>query len=303
MEPLRSGDPAQVGAYRLVARLGAGGTGRVYLGHDSSGDLVAIKVVHAHIAHRQDRRDRFAREIAAVRGIDPAYIAPVVDHDMSAAEPWLATAYLRGPTLQQMVELRGPLAGPSVRVLGAALAKALAAIHRAGVLHRDLKPSNLVLAPDGPRVVDFGIARPDGADTITAPGSLLGTPGYIPPERIRLRNSGPEGDVFAFGAVLVYAGTGEGPFGTGSVPSLLYRTQFEEPRLDALRAALDDPRLTEIIVSCLAREPGWRPTAEQLVGRFTEAPDPGYAPRLPDEAAVRVTDPDGRRWAPHTRGS
>ncbi|MBC6458094.1 protein kinase domain-containing protein [Actinomadura sp. HBU206391] len=302
MEPLRADDPARIGDYRLVARLGAGAMGRVFLGQGPSGDPVAVKVVHARFAHRQDRRERFAREIAAVRGIDAAYVAPVVDHDASAAEPWLATAYLPGLTLRQVVELHGPLPAPSVRALGAGLARALTAIHRAGVLHRDLKPSNLVLTPDGPRVVDFGIARPDGADTITVPGSLLGTPGYIPPERIRDRRSGREGDVFAFGAVLVYAATGEGPFGAGSAPALLYRTQSEEPRLDALRAAVDDPGLTEIIMSCLARDPRRRPTAEELTQRFTEAPDPVGTRWLPDEVAASVTGAGGPPRPPHAPG-
>ncbi|XVQ11462.1 protein kinase domain-containing protein [Spirillospora sp. CA-255316] len=298
MEPLRADDPARIGGYRLVARLGAGGTGRVFLGHAPSGDLVAVKVVHARFAHRQDRRERFAREIAAVRGIDPAYVAPVVDHDVDADEPWLATAYLPGLTLRQVVEVHGPLPAESLEALGAALARALAAIHRAGVVHRDLKPSNLVVTPDGPRVVDFGIARPDGAETITVPGSLLGTPGYIPPERVRDRRSGREGDVFAFGAVLVYAATGEGPFGVGSVPALLYRTQFEEPRLDGLRAAVDDPRLTGIVAGCLAREPGRRPTADELVERFTGAPDPAGTRWLPEEVAASVTDAGSPRKAP-----
>ncbi|GAA2076560.1 PQQ-binding-like beta-propeller repeat protein [Actinomadura alba] len=302
MEPLRADDPARIGDYRLVARLGAGAMGRVFLGQGPSGDPVAVKVVHARFAHRQDRRERFAREIAAVGGIDPAYVAPVVDHDMSAAEPWLATAYLPGLTLRQVAELHGPLPAPSVRALGAALARALTVIHRAGVLHRDLKPSNLVLTPDGPRVVDFGIARPDWADTITVPGALLGTPGYIPPERIRDRRSGREGDVFAFGAVLVYAATGEGPFGDGSAPVLLYRTQSEEPRLDALRAAVDDAQLIEIIMSCLARDPRRRPTAEELAGRFTEAPDPVGTRWLPDEVAASVTDAGGPQRPPHAPG-
>jgi serine/threonine protein kinase len=299
MEPLRADDPARIGGYRLVARLGAGGTGRVFLGHAPSGDLVAVKVVHARLAHRQDRRERFAREVAAVRDIDPAYVAPVVDHDVDADEPWLATAYLPGLTLRQVVEVHGPLPTESLRALGAALARALAAIHRAGVVHRDLKPSNLVVTPDGPRVVDFGIARPDGAETITVPGSLLGTPGYLPPERVRDRRSGREGDVFAFGAVLVYAATGEGPFGVGSVPALLYRTQSEEPRLDGLRAAVDDdPRLTGIVADCLAREPGRRPTADELVERFTGAPDPAGTRWLPEEVAASVTDAGSARKAP-----
>ncbi|OLT35450.1 hypothetical protein BJF79_32345 [Actinomadura sp. CNU-125] len=301
MEPLRADDPARIGDYRLVARLGAGGMGRVFLGRAPSGDPVAVKVVHARFARRQDRRDRFAREIAAVRGIDPAYVAPVVDHDADAAEPWLATAYLPGLTLRQAVELHGPLPGPSVRTLAAALARALTAIHRAGVLHRDLKPSNLVLTPDGPRVVDFGIARPDGADTITMPGTLLGTPGYLPPERIRDRRSGRPDDVFALGAVLVYAATGEGPFGSGSAPVLLYRTQFEEPRLDALRAVLGgEPDLVDLIADCLARDPLRRPAAADLAGRIARFPDPVGTRWLPDDVAAGVTHADGA--IPVTRG-
>ncbi|MGP4027399.1 protein kinase domain-containing protein [Actinomadura sp. 3N407] len=290
MQPLRADDPARIGGYRLVARLGAGSMGRVFLGRGLSGDLVAVKVVHARFAHRRDRRERFAREVAAARGIDSAYVAPVVDHDTDAAEPWLATVYLPGLTLRQAVEVHGPLPAASVRALGAALAKALEAVHRAGVLHRDLKPSNLVLTPEGPRVVDFGMARPEGADTITMPGSLLGTPGYIPPERIRDRRSDRADDIFALGALLVYAATGEGPFGSGSAQVLLYRTQFEEPRLDALRTALDgDPELAEIITRCLARTPERRPTAGGLVGSFAGEPGAAGTQWLPGEVAASVT--------------
>ncbi|MBE1532877.1 protein kinase domain-containing protein [Actinomadura algeriensis] len=290
MQSLRAGDPAQVGGYRLLARLGAGSMGRVFLGHGPSGDLVAVKIVHARFAHRQDRRERFAREIAAAQGIDSAYVAPVVGHDADAAEPWLATAYLPGLTLREAVAVHGPLPARSVRALGAALARALAAIHDAGVVHRDLKPSNLILTPDGPRLVDFGIARPDGAETITAPGSVLGTPGYIPPERIRERRSGRAGDVFALGALLVYAATGEGPFGSASTQVLLYRTQFEDPRLDALRTALDgEPELVGVLAGCLARDPRRRPTAGELVRRMTGAPGAAGTGWLPDEVAADVT--------------
>ncbi|WUH98433.1 serine/threonine-protein kinase [Spirillospora sp. NBC_00431] len=283
--------------------------GRVFLGRGPSGDLVAVKVVHARFAHRPDHRERFAREIAAVRSVDSAYVAPVVDHDVEATEPWLATAYLPGLNLQQAVKLHGPLPGPSVRALAAALAVALKAVHRAGVQHRDLKPSNLVLTPDGPRIVDFGIARPHRADTITIPGALLGTPGYLPPERIRDRDSGRPGDIFAFGALLVYAATGESPFGDGSAQALLYRTQFEEPRLDGLRSALDgDPEFVEIIATCLARDPARRPTAAELAGRIAGEPEKiagepeiTGAPRPSGEVAPGLTHsddagPGGRGW-------
>jgi hypothetical protein len=246
-----------------------------------------VKVVRARLAQRRDHRERFALEIAAVRGIDPVYIAPVVDHDVDADEPWLATAYLPGLNLRQAVRTHGPAPAPSVRALGTALARALRSIHRAGTLHRDLTPSNLMLTPEGPRVVDFGIACPDGSATDTIPGSLLGTPGYIPPERIRDRVSDRAGDVFGFGALLFYAATGEGPFGSGSTQVLLYRTQFEEPRLDALRAALDrDPELFETIACCLAPDPEGRPTTEELVGRFTGVPATSRNRRLPEAVAT-----------------
>jgi serine/threonine protein kinase len=291
MEALRADDPVRVGGYRLVARMGAGSMGRVFLGQDPSGSLVAVKVVHARFAHRQDRRERFAHEVAAARRINSAYVAPVVDHDVNAAEPWLATAYLPGLDLRQAVAAHGPLGGRSVRALAASLATALNAIHQAGVLHRDLKPSNLVLTPAGPRVVDFSIASPDGADDLTLPGAVLGTPGYIPPERIRDRDSGRPGDVFALGALLVFAATGEGPFGSGSAQALLYRTQFEDPRLDDLRTALErDRELIEIIESCLARDPRRRPTAAELVGRLSGGPEPTGTRWLPEAMALSVTD-------------
>ncbi|GAA2401124.1 hypothetical protein GCM10010191_05460 [Actinomadura vinacea] len=308
MEPLGADDPTRIGGFELIARLGAGGMGRVFLGRAASGDLVAVKVIHARFAQRADRRERFAREIHAAGSIDPAYVAPIVDHDLGADEPWLATAYLPGLTLRQAVELHGPLPGPAVRALAVALARALTAIHGAGVLHRDLKPSNLVLTSDGPRVVDFGVARPDGTDTITMPGAVLGTPGYIPPERIRDRRSDAAGDVFALGAVLVYAATGEGPFGTGSAQVLLYRTQFQEPSLDGLETALDDPELTELIARCLARDPGRRPPPDEIAGRFAGAPALAGVRWLPQEVAAGVSEAGGtpqaavRSWfGPRTR--
>ncbi|MFB4319803.1 PQQ-binding-like beta-propeller repeat protein [Actinomadura sp. 21ATH] len=286
MQPLRPDDPVRVAEYRLIGRLGAGGTGRVFLGRGPSGDLVAVKVVHARLAQRQDHRERLAREIAAARGVDPAFIAPVVDHDLDADEPWLATVYLPGLNLRQAVETRGPAPATSVRALGKALSRVLSAIHRTGTLHRDLKPSNVMLTPDGPRVVDFGISRPEGAAADTASGTLVGSPGYLPPERIRERVSDRAGDVFAFGALLYYAATGESPFGSGSTQVLLYRTQFERPRLDELRAVLEgDPELHDIIASCLALEPGRRPSAEELVRRFGAAPVSSRKRRLRGAAA------------------
>ncbi|TDC40927.1 serine/threonine protein kinase [Actinomadura sp. KC345] len=271
----------------------------MFLGRGPWGDLVAVKVVHARLAQRRDHRERLAREVSAVRGIDSAYVAPVVDHDMDADEPWLATVYLPGLNLREAVETHGPAPAPAVRALGAALARALRAVHQAGTLHRDLTPSNLMLTPDGPRIVDFGIARPIGAAPDTMPGSLLGTPGYIPPERIRDRVSNRAGDVFAFGALLFCAATGEGPFSSGSTQVLLYRTQFEQPRLDALRDVRDrDPDLVETIAWCLAFDPERRPTTGELAERFSGASTTSRD-RPPGEAvgmrATRAGGPSPRR--------
>ena len=282
MEALRSGDPRRVGRHRLLGRLGAGGMGLVYLGRSPGGMLVAVKVVHPHLVEDPDFRARFRREVGAARAVSGAFTAPVVDADPDAALPWLATAYLPGVPLDEAV----PLPVPAVLALGAGLAEALVSIHRAGVVHRDLKPSNVILGPDGPRVIDFGIAHAADAAVVTRTGSTIGSPGFMPPEQARGMPSGPAADVFALGAILVFAATGAGPYGQGPPHVLIYRAVHERPRLDGVT----DPVLRDVAAACLEQDPARRPDPGELLRRL--------APHVPED-----TDLHGVGWLPESVGT
>ncbi|MEV0776052.1 serine/threonine-protein kinase [Streptomyces sp. NPDC050428] len=261
-DPLLPGDPAALGSVRLLGRLGAGGMGRVYLGRTTGGRLVAVKTVHAHLAAEPHFRERFRREAAAARAVTGAHTAAVLDADPASPVPWLATAYLPGVTLRRAVAAAGPLTVPVVRSLGAALAEALTSIHGAGLVHRDLKPSNVLVTAEGPRVIDFGIARALGDQGITAAGDIVGTPGFIAPEQITGNSPVTEAaDVFALGAVLAFAATGRNPFGDGTVAILLYRAVHEEPGLDDVPG-----ELRGLIAGCLNKEPGQRPSVGRRAG-------------------------------------
>ncbi|MDH6112565.1 outer membrane protein assembly factor BamB [Kitasatospora sp. MAP12-15] len=272
MEPLETSDPEAIGPYRLIARLGAGGMGRVYLARSAGGRTVAVKVVRPELAGDAEFRERFGREVAAARAVDGAYTAPVVDAELTGEIPWLATAYVLGPSLTEAVHEHGPLPESSVRALGAGLAQALRAIHAAGLVHRDLKPSNVLLAADGPRVIDFGIARAVDGDQLTRTGIVVGSPGYMCPEQASGRPMGAAGDVFSLGSVLLYAATGHGPFESESGPAAqLYRVVHDEPELGSLPDAL-----RPAITACLAKDPARRPTPEQLSAMLA----PGGAPSV-----------------------
>ncbi|GAA4060291.1 serine/threonine-protein kinase [Actinomadura miaoliensis] len=279
MEALRSGDPRRVGGHLLLGRLGAGGMGQVFLGRSPGGTLVAVKLVHAHLAEDPDFRARFRREVGAARAVSGAFTAPVVDADPDADPPWLATAYLPGVPLDQAV----PLPVPAVFALGAGLAEALVSIHRAGVVHRDLKPSNVMLGLDGPRVIDFGIAHAADAAIVTRTGSAVGSPGFLAPEQARGGVSGPAADVFSLGAVLVFAATGVGPYGQGPPHVLIYRVVHERPRLDGVT----DPALRAVVEACLDQDPARRPTPARLLELL--------APHVPQS-----TDLHGVGWLPGT---
>ncbi|QHY94853.1 Serine/threonine-protein kinase AfsK [Streptomyces sp. S4.7] len=269
-DPLLPGDPATLGSVRLLGRLGAGGMGRVYLGRTTGGRLVAVKTVHAHLAAEPQFRERFRREAAAARAVTGAHTAAVLDADPASPVPWLATAYLPGVTLRGAVAAAGPLEVPVVRSLGAALAEALTSIHGAGLVHRDLKPSNVLVTAQGPRVIDFGIARALGDHGMTRAGDIIGTPGFIAPEQIT--DSGPvtaAADVFALGAVLAFAATGRNPFGDGTAAILLYRAVHEEPDLDDVPA-----RIRGLVAGCLEKEPARRPSVGAVLERTA---DPGAA--------------------------
>ncbi|MFL6113596.1 MAG: protein kinase domain-containing protein [Catenulispora sp.] len=271
MEPLTADDPQWIGQYRLLRRLGAGGMGRVYLGRTAGGRTVAVKCVHADYADDHEFRTRFRQEVAAARQVGGRWTAPVIDADTEGPRPWVATGYVAGPSLQAAVREFGPLPPSSVRALGAGLAEALGAVHRLGLVHRDVKPSNVLLALDGPRLIDFGITRAlDAAAQLTRTGHVIGSPGYLSPEQAQGTTTGPAGDVFSLGAVLVFAATGTPPFGEHQPPAtMLYRVLYEAPDLSRL-----SPELRPLLAACLAKNPAERPTLDQLRAGLDAAGDP-----------------------------
>src|ERR1700733_11429371 len=226
---LEPGDPQVIGPYRLRGRLGRGGMGQVFLGISAGGRLVAVKVVRDDFATDPEFRARFRREVAVARTVSGQFTAPVIDADIDCPTPWLATAYVAGPSLAEAVAEHGPLPVSAVLKLAAGLAEGLSAIHTAGVVHRDLKPANVLLAEDGPRLIDFGISRSMESTSLTRTGIVVGSPGFMSPEQAEGRPVGPPSDVFSLGAVLTFAATGEGPFGEGSTVALLYRVVTSEP--------------------------------------------------------------------------
>ncbi|MDI2126690.1 ABC transporter substrate-binding protein [Yinghuangia seranimata] len=266
MQPLHSEDPSQLADYRLLGRLGAGGMGRVYLARSTGGRAVALKVVRPELADSADFRARFRREVAAARRVSGAHVVPVTDANPDGPTPWLATAYVPGPSLADAVAGHGPLPEPAVRVLAAGLAAALAEVHGSGLVHRDLKPSNVLLALDGPRLIDFGIARAADETALTGTGLTIGSPGYMSPEQADGRDITAASDVFSLGAVLVFAATGQGPFGTGSTPALLYRVVHTAPDLTAVPSSL-----LPLVTACLRKNPHERPAPAELMA-FAEGP-------------------------------
>ncbi|MGV2919740.1 serine/threonine-protein kinase [Streptomyces alfalfae] len=261
LDPL-SGPPRHVGPYRLLAAIGAGGMGEVYLarGPRPGAPLVAVKTVRPDLDIDHDFRVRFRREIAAARAVSGAGTAALLDGDADAPVPWLATEYVAGPSLAETVRRCGPLPAATVRALGAALARALAAVHAAHVLHRDFKPGNVLLTPEGPKLIDFGIAQAFDATALTAAGMIVGTPGFMAPEQIEGSHAVvPASDVFALGAVLGYAVSGRGPFDDQELASVIFRIS----RGDADLSAVPD-ELREVVAACLSPAPGDRPTAARL---------------------------------------
>ena len=289
---LAPGDPELIGPYRLRGRLGAGGMGQVYLGLSPGGRAVAVKVIRAELAQDPEFRARFQREVAVARQVSGLYTAPVLDADTSGPAPWLATAYVPGPSLADAVTQHGPLPAASVLMLAAGLAEALSAIHGAGVVHRDLKPANVLLADDGPRVIDFGISRAAEASSLTHTGLVVGSPGFMSPEQAEGRETGPSSDIFSLGAVLTFAATGRGPFGGGSTPAQVYRVVHDAPELDLVPA-----EIRPLIARCLAKDPAGRPTAADLLaGAAYPAQD-----WLP-EPVTRTFRRDGASLAPTRDG-
>ncbi|MDL4773912.1 WD40 repeat domain-containing serine/threonine protein kinase [Actinomadura xylanilytica] len=284
MDPLRRDDPRQVGPYPLEGRLGAGGMGEVFLGASPSGRKVAVKVVRAQYAADPAFRLRFAREIEAARKVGGFHTAQVVDADPEAVSPWMVTAFVPGPSLRQVVRGQGPLAPHAVRELGRGLAEGLAAIHACGLVHRDLKPGNVIMAPDGPRIIDFGIARSTDATALTSTGAVVGTFSFMSPEQVRADVTGPASDVFSLGCVLAYAALGRGPFDAATIPAIVHKIVGAPPDLAGLTA---DPHLHDLIAGCLEKAPERRPTVQDVLTGLTAGPPgrPGRS-RGPSRRAV-----------------
>ncbi|MBA2944966.1 serine/threonine-protein kinase [Streptomyces himalayensis] len=256
--------PGYAGQYRLESCLGSGGMGVVHLARSDSGLRLAVKVVHAEFARDPEFRGRFRQEVAAARRVSGAFTAPVVDADPEAERPWMATLFIPGPTLAEHVKRNGPMEPPQLQRLTAGLAEALRDIHRAGVVHRDLKPSNVLLAEDGPKVIDFGISRPSDSELRTETGKLIGTPPFMAPEQFRRpREVGPAADIFALGSVMVHAATGRGPFDSDSPYLVAYQVVHDEPDLTSVPG-----NLVPLVTRCLAKEPEDRPTPDELMAQL-----------------------------------
>ncbi|TNY36429.1 serine/threonine-protein kinase [Thermomonospora catenispora] len=260
--PLEAGDPRRLGNYEVIGRLGAGGQGAVYLGKAEDGSYVAIKLLHAQMAADPSARARFAREVAAAQKVAPFCTARVLQADVSGDTPFIVSEFIDGPSLHDVVAHNGPLGTTELERLAIGTITALAAIHEAGVVHRDFKPNNVLLADDGPRVVDFGIARTVNSQesAVTATGMVVGTPGYLAPEQLTGAPLQPAVDIFAWGATMVFAATGQSPFEADTLPVIINRILNEEPDLSALQEPLRG-----LVASSLSKDPAGRPTAAQLL--------------------------------------
>ena len=274
MEPLAADDPQQVGGYRLRARLGAGGMGQVYLGFSPAGRAVAVKVVHRQFARDPQFVRRFGREVEAAGAVSGAYTAPVVAAGPGDDPPWLATVFVPGPSLAEVVAQAGPLPEPAVWRLAGGLIEALQAVHAGGLVHRDLKPANVLLATDGPRLIDFGISRALEGSAMSVTTLIVGTPAYMSPEQAEGLRVGPASDVFSLGSVIAFAATGAAPFGAGpSSPIVVaYRVVNAEPDLSHVPASL-----TNLVATCLAKDPADRPKLAQLMDAIKDGSAPYQA--------------------------
>ena len=264
MEPLSGNDPRRVGEFQLRARLGNGGMGQVYLGFSPAGRAVAVKVVHPELARDQQFIRRFRQEVAAARAVSGIYTAPVVTAGLDDDPPWLATVFVPGPSLATLITSRGPLPEAAAWRLAAGLAEALQAVHACGLVHRDLKPANVLLAADGPHVIDFGISRALDDTVLTAKGMVVGTPGFMSPEQASGAEVKPASDVFSLGCALAYASAGIQPFGEGSAPAVLYRVVSGEPDLARVPSGL-----RQIVAACLVKDPAGRPSLAALAAMIS----------------------------------
>ncbi|MFE6459666.1 protein kinase domain-containing protein [Streptomyces cinereoruber] len=262
-QPLAAGDPLRLGPYRLLGVLGEGGMGKVYVGRDGAGTPAAVKVLHPELAHDPHLAQRFVREADMARAVTSTGVARILGAHTEGGRPWIAAEFLAGPTLDDAVRAYGPMEPPAVRALADRLARALYDIHAAGLVHRDLKPANIVLTATGPRVIDFGIARPEHGLTLTTTGQIPVTPGYGAPEQVLGQRVGPPADVFSLGAVLVYAASGRRAFDGAHVAALQYEVVHGAPDLDGV-----PPELRELIGPCLAKDPALRPTPARIAAAF-----------------------------------
>jgi len=267
MEPLTADDPRQVSVFRLRSRLGAGGMGRVYLAVSPGGRAVALKVVHPELARDPEFMSRFRREVEAAESVSGAFTAPVIAAGPDDSPPWLATAYVPGPSLADLVRRTGALPEAAVWRLAGGLVEALQAIHGRGLVHRDLKPGNILVAADGPRVIDFGISRALHGVAITTARTTMGTPAYMSPEQAAGSDVGPASDVFSLGSVIAFAASGTAPFEGGDTLSVIYRIVHTEPDLSRL-----PPEVGRLVAWCIAKDPAGRPSPGQLLGLVTARP-------------------------------
>ncbi|WP_277211436.1 serine/threonine-protein kinase [Isoptericola croceus] len=278
--PLTPTDPRFLGVHRVLGRIGRGGMGLVFLGETRTGTRLAIKVVRPEYAQDTEFRTRFRREAAAAQRVHSRFTAALVDADLDGPAPWIATEYIPGPTLSVVVSDDGPLAERDVRSLIDHLAGALRDIHGAGLVHRDLKPANVLLGPDGPRLIDMGIARAADATSLTVTGMQLGTPMFMAPEQATVDEPTAATDVWALGAVAYFAATGKRPFGDARADIMYYRVVHEEPRLDACPATL-----RPFVEACLTKDPAGRPTVAEILDAGAGLPGPrrstGMTPDVP----------------------
>ncbi|WP_433473234.1 serine/threonine protein kinase [Spirillospora sp. CA-142024] len=261
--PLEPGDPRALGQYEVIGRLGAGGQGAVFLGKAPGGEYVAVKLLHAQMANDPAARARFTREVAAAQKVEPFCTARVLEADVQGDQPYVVSEFIDGPSLHDVVAHDGPRGAAELERLAIGTVTALAAIHEAGIVHRDFKPNNVMLASDGPRVVDFGIARTVNSQesAVTATGMVVGTPGYLAPEQLTGAPLTPAVDIFAWGATMVFAATGQSPFEADTLPVIINRILNEEPDLSALPAG----PLRDLVGRCLSKDAGLRPPAPQLL--------------------------------------
>jgi serine/threonine protein kinase len=288
VQPLRRWDPERIGRYTIIGKLGSGAMGQVFLARSVTGRLVAVKAIRVELAEEPGFRARFAREVAAASRVSGVFTAAVIEADPEADRPWVATAYVPAPSLSKLVRQCGPLPVPAVRWLAAGCAEALQSIHSAGLLHRDVKPSNVLVAPDGPRVIDFGVARAAERVQLTASRGAAGTPAYMAPEQARdAGTASPASDIFSLGATLVFAATGHPPYPGETVMDILVRLATEPPDLTGL-----PDELIALVTSCLDRVPRNRPTDGAILaalGPFAHPVQAGHS-YLPGSAMALIDE-------------